>query len=278
MSSNKSLAKRIKMLRDKQDLSQQDVADEIGVSRATYSDMERANRDITAPEAKKLSEIFDISVDNLLDSVWIESKPAPIITKQFQFEEKKLKNVLLYILETCGGKPNLGETVLYKLLYFIDFDHYEQYGKPVTGLTYIHQQFGPVPLQTQYSVVIEIMKRRNELKIFLQEYFGKKQKRYVALKNHELGVLSEKEKQSALSVLNRCSDMGATEITHYVHCDIPWKITKNGDVIPYQLVFDREFPFAKHHYIANLASASAEDILTELGDIDEKEHDYYTNL
>ena len=29
------------------------------------------------------------------------------------------------MIEKCGGKPNLGETVLYKLLYFIDFDNFE---------------------------------------------------------------------------------------------------------------------------------------------------------
>ena len=41
------------------------------------------------------------------------------------FDPKKLKNVILYILEKCAGKPNVGETVLYKLLYFIDFDNFE---------------------------------------------------------------------------------------------------------------------------------------------------------
>ncbi|MDD4141558.1 MAG: hypothetical protein PHR20_02025 [Bacteroidales bacterium] len=33
--------------------------------------------------------------------------------------------VLLYILERCSGKTNVGKTVLYKLLYFSDFNYYE---------------------------------------------------------------------------------------------------------------------------------------------------------
>ena len=38
-------------------------------------------------------------------------------------KRKKFENVLLYILEKCAGKPNVGETVLYKLLYFSDFNY-----------------------------------------------------------------------------------------------------------------------------------------------------------
>jgi len=48
-----------------------------------------------------------------------------------------LRNVLLYILARVGAKPNVGETVLYKLLYFIDFDFYEKHGRSITGLSYI---------------------------------------------------------------------------------------------------------------------------------------------
>ena len=43
--------------------------------------------------------------------------------KNFQ----KFKEVLIYILNSVGAKPNIGETVIYKLLYFIDFDYYEKH-------------------------------------------------------------------------------------------------------------------------------------------------------
>ena len=57
----------------------------------------------------------------------------------------KFKNVLLYILERCAGKPNVGETVLYKLLYFADFNYYELYEEHLTGAKYRKLPFGPVP-------------------------------------------------------------------------------------------------------------------------------------
>ncbi len=44
---------------------------------------------------------------------------------------------LLYVLNKVGCKYNVGETVLYKLLYFIDFDFYEKYEEQLIGATYV---------------------------------------------------------------------------------------------------------------------------------------------
>ena len=54
---------------------------------------------------------------------------------------KKFKEVLLYILEKVGAKPNVGESVINKLLYFIDFDYYERFEENLTGATYIKNHF-----------------------------------------------------------------------------------------------------------------------------------------
>lgn len=56
----------------------------------------------------------------------------------------KFKNILLYILERCAGKPNIGETVLSKLLYFSDFNYYELYEEHLTGAKYLKLSYGPV--------------------------------------------------------------------------------------------------------------------------------------
>ena len=60
---------------------------------------------------------------------------------------KKFKEVLLYILEKVGSKSNVGMTVLYKLLYFIDFDYYEKFEEQLIGATYIKNHFGPTPVE-----------------------------------------------------------------------------------------------------------------------------------
>ena len=53
----------------------------------------------------------------------------------------KFKEVLLYILSKIGAKPNVGQTVIYKLLYFIDFDFYELYEEQILGLRYIKNTY-----------------------------------------------------------------------------------------------------------------------------------------
>jgi hypothetical protein len=40
---------------------------------------------------------------------------------------EKFKQALLYITQKIGALPNVGQTVLYKILYFCDFDYYEKF-------------------------------------------------------------------------------------------------------------------------------------------------------
>jgi hypothetical protein len=48
---------------------------------------------------------------------------------------QKFKEVLLYLLDKVGSKSNVGEGVVYKLLYFIDFNFYEKYEEQLVGAT-----------------------------------------------------------------------------------------------------------------------------------------------
>ena len=126
--------KFIQQQRAKHDMTQEYLALELGISRPTYMQIERGERELTISEAKKLAALFDMSLDSFLAvkepkrSVTIEKESAKKSDDlQIRVTEKnldKFKQVLLYVLNKVGGKPNVGETVLHKLLYFIDFDYY----------------------------------------------------------------------------------------------------------------------------------------------------------
>jgi len=47
--------------------------------------------------------------------------------------KEKTKQVILYFLNRCGG---MNKEKLFCLLYFLDFDFYEKYGRSVTGMKY----------------------------------------------------------------------------------------------------------------------------------------------
>ena len=55
----------------------------------------------------------------------------------------KFENAFLYITQKIGALPNVGQTVLYKILYFCDFDYYEKYEEQLTGARYQRNHYGP---------------------------------------------------------------------------------------------------------------------------------------
>ena len=132
------LGAKIKQLRSHHGLSQQKLAEVLGVPRPAISQIENGIRSVTAEELIKLSKIFSLTVDSLLD---LHGEPKVILPKKGTAKKKpkqevrinvpqknleKFKEVLLYILDKVGSKANIGETVVYKLLYFIDFNFYEK--------------------------------------------------------------------------------------------------------------------------------------------------------
>ncbi|MCX6746491.1 MAG: DUF4065 domain-containing protein [Candidatus Parcubacteria bacterium] len=280
MISQKKLGLKIKEWREGKSLSQEDLAKAIGISRVAISDIERGNRGTNAQELAKIAEYFGVSVDYLLSEPITAktSSEADYMANNFKFDPDKLRNAILYILEKCGGKPNIGETVLYKLLYFIDFDSFEILGHPLSGINYINMQFGPVPDQALYLNLIGEMTEQNQLKIFWQDYFGLPQKRYVALEEHNAEIFNAKEIKIIDSVINRLSGMGARQIEEYVHEDIPWKVTKEKEIIPYGLVVDRTAPYAQVDHWAMLQNAAAQDALKYMGEFSDEEKNYYDNL
>ena len=71
------------------------------------------------------------------------------------------------------------------MLYFVDFDNYEQHGASVSGMRYVRLQYGPVPHTAEYTPVIQDMIARKKLKIISQIYHGMPQKRYIALSDYD---------------------------------------------------------------------------------------------
>jgi hypothetical protein len=143
----------------------------------------------------------------------------------------------LYVLGKVGGKPNVGKTVLYKLLYFIDFDYYELYEEQLIGLTYIRNHYGPTPLE--FDDFARAMEERGELSQRTRIYHGLQQTRFFAEEEPDLGLFSGRELALVDSVLNRHSDLNAMALSALSHRDTPWLAAKDGQPIDYESVFYR---------------------------------------
>ena len=154
--------------------------------------------------------------------------------------------MLLYILERCAGKPNVSETVLYKLLYFSDFNYYELYEEHLTGAKYRKLPYGPVP--QKLDTIIGQMMEQGQIQRIKTEYYDKIQTRYIPLAKADLTQLKASEKEVIDRVIQQLSDWSATAISNYSHMDMPWLASKEGEEINYELAFYRDAPFSVRNY------------------------------
>ncbi|MBM4141577.1 MAG: DUF4065 domain-containing protein [Nitrospira sp.] len=251
------LGSRIRELREKFGFNQDKLAKMMKVSRSAISQIESGERKIATDELIRLSEIFNISVENLLDLrkqpevLLKESKKEKIIKPRIRINVprknlEKFREVLLHILNKVGSKPNIGETVIYKLLYFIDFDFYEKYEEQLIGATFIKNNYGPTPIE--FAKIIEKMTKDKDIEKVVSEYFSYPQTKYLPLRKPDLSKLKANEIDLIDDVLNRLSDMNASQISEYSHRDIPWLTTEDGEIIEYESVFYRTPPYSVREY------------------------------
>ena len=59
-------AKKLREAREKKELSQRDIADAIGVSQPAYQYYEKGFKFPTLPVAKRICQVLDVSLDNLV--------------------------------------------------------------------------------------------------------------------------------------------------------------------------------------------------------------------
>lgn len=117
-------------------MSQDDFAKALSISRVTFSQIEQGGRELKHSELLKITELFEISLDDLIKGEKTEEIKKDTLPKE-EDSFYKFKQVFLYILNKCAQKPNVGKTVLNKLLYFSDFNYFEKHMTSITGVEYI---------------------------------------------------------------------------------------------------------------------------------------------
>ena len=249
----------LKKLRHKNDISQEFLAKKIGVSRPTYVQIENNSRKMLVDEAQKLAQFFDMSLEdfltgkeNKMPKVELEKEKKKKQKKQEirisvpQEDVAKFKEVFLYILENIGALPNIGEAVICKILYFIDFDYYERYEEQLIGATYIKNHHGPTP--AAFVEIIKQMEASGDLARVVKKYFQYDQKKYLSRRKSDLSAFSAKEKDLIDWEIERFKDKNAKQMEEISHRDVPWIGAENLQSIDYEAVFCRTPEFSVRKY------------------------------
>jgi transcriptional regulator with XRE-family HTH domain len=252
--------KYLKELRERKNFSIDYVAKKILVSRPTYTAIEKGGKDLTILQAKKIASLFDLTFEDFLAEKdtsipgiklekikKLEKKQIPEMRISIPQEKvEKFKEVLLYILERIGARPNIGEAVVCKLMYFIDFDYYEKFEEQLIGAKYIKNHFGPTPVA--FPKIIALMEREGDLAHVTKKYFQHDQKKYLPLRSANLSHFSAQEKELIDWEIERFKNFNATKMRDYSHKDVPWIGANDLQPINYEAVFSRTDEFSVRQY------------------------------
>ena len=248
----------LKVLREEKNISQDDLASQLGITRQTLSKYENGENNLPIDIIKKLADIFDVDYSCIIDNKMPSRPTYNIVGKVISSPQNdiridipqenitKFKQVLLYILNKVGAKPNVGQTVIYKLLYFIDFDYYELYEEQLMGLKYIKNHNGPTPVD--FVKLIQEMEKNGELEEVKTKYFKKDQTKYLPIKEPDLSLLSAQELRHIDKELERLSDKTGKELSEFSHKDIPWIIANDKEILEYESVFYRTAETSQREY------------------------------
>jgi len=237
----------LKKLLSEKGISQEQLAEIFSISRPTAAKIVNSEKEMTISELRKLAEITGLSVDEVLG----EKKPEDVALKECikespKFTERdsvpeenaeKFKNVLLYITQKIGALPNVGQTVLYKILYFCDFDYYEKFEQQLIGARYIRNHYGPTPVA--FAKIVKDMMTDGQIAEVRSKYFNKEQTKYIPVKEPDLSDMSAQELEHIDETIRKLGDKSAAELTALSHKDVPWIVTEEGEEIQYETAFYR---------------------------------------
>lgn len=217
---NKQNIKFIKKLRKDNNFSQADIADKLDISRSSYIAVEQGKRSLSLDEAVALSELFRITISDLLSN-----------NKR---KQQKYEQMLFAFLRAVKGDGKIPKTKLAKLLYLADFTWFYNNHESMSGLEYRKIEYGPVP--DYYFRLLEELDGDNKISVEATE------NKALLISETRIGekvdndLLNSEEKKLIKKIAKRWNDKNTQEIVAFAHSQIPYTFVDKGDIIPYELI------------------------------------------
>lgn len=154
-----------------------------------------------------------------------------------KINKKKYKNVILFFANNIKN-GTLGKLKIMKLLYFLDFDFFEKYGKSVTGDEYLRFARGPVPRMAE-KILKEMQGKEIKVRRIKMSSGYQDQQLVEPLKNFDLNLFSKEELLMMKDIVKKWENFSGTEMKNASHGEAPWIATKPDGVIDYNLSYYR---------------------------------------
>lgn len=153
----------------------------------------------------------------------------------------RLTALIHYICASCEDPSVLGKTKLNKILWYADVNAYLEFGQPITGETYVKQQFGPVAEHLLQA--IKELEDRGAIVTRQAPHFTYTKWEYIALRPPEVSEMAA-FKPHEISLIDNmidiiCHGNTAKSISQQTH-DRIWELAEIGETIPYYAVLASE--------------------------------------
>ncbi len=216
------IIERVTKLREQSGLTQEEVANKLGISRQRWILVEKGERDLSTEELGKLAELFGIDVADFFEEI-------PNLNKFRQMYFACLR----FAANEHGG---VTKTKLAKLLYLADFTNFFKELEPMSGVKYRRLEYGPVPdvffsmtddLLVQGKINVEVLDKGAQM---------------ISLRTRDIDT-SELTAAELIKIKEICElwkDKPTQEIVNFTHEQKPWKMCRDGEYIPYSLIIQED--------------------------------------
>lgn len=155
-----------------------------------------------------------------------------------KISQKKYRNAIIFFAKKIQN-GTLGKLKMMKLLYYLDFDFFEKYGRSVTGDEYLRFENGPVPRMA--AKIIKEMSSGKDIKITKRKMGNgyKDQEHIEAVTDFDINVFDKEELMMLEEIADKWEKFTGTEMKSATHGEAPWISTKPNEVIDYNLSYYR---------------------------------------
>jgi len=213
-------AEFVKELRIKKGLSQEEVANKIGIGRNKYIKFEQGSSELKFSEMVRLTDFFGISLEEVENGI--------------NADYEKYKEMILGFLRNSGSiDGKIPKTKLAKLVYLADFAWFYEKLISMSGMQYRKIQFGPVPNEyfralndLEETGLINIDRKGDTILIYESRGSAKT----------SLNKLIPEETNMIKKISDKWKDKKTNEIVTFTHNQLPYKICSPDEIIPYELI------------------------------------------
>ncbi len=142
------------------------------------------------------------------------------------FDERKFRELILYIADASRADPRFGAVKLNKVLFYSDFTAYQWLGEPITAAAYRKLNEGPAPFEmlAQRRILLD----SGDVEVEYQRYFSGVQHRIVPHRPALKELFTVEELEIVDQVIQGMWHMTALEASDFSHRELGWASGEGG--------------------------------------------------